>query len=56
MRLPARSMNQSYSQLGRGTMTPLPSAPRTSRSMASPERVPGVKITSSGWKRTSLPG
>ncbi len=54
--LPARSTNQSYSQLGRGTTTPDPSAPRTSRTKASPARVPGVKITSSGRKRTSEPG
>ena len=39
--LPARSTNQSYSQLGRGTTTPEPSAPRTSRTMARPARVPG---------------
>ena len=51
--LPARSTNQSYSQLGRGTTTPEPSAPSTSSTNASPARVPGVKITSSGRKRTS---
>ena len=55
-RLPARSMNQSYSQLGRGTTTPEPSAPSTSSTIARPARVPGVNSTSSGWKRTSESG
>ena len=54
--LPARSTNQSYSQLGRGTTTPEPSSPSTSSTKASPARVPGVKITSSGRKRTSESG
>ncbi len=55
-RLPARSTNQSYSQLGRGTTTPEPSGPSTSSTIASPERVPGVNSTSSGRKRTSDEG
>ena len=55
-RLPARSTNQSYSQLGRGTTTPVPSVPSTSSTMASPDRVPEVKSTSSGRNRTSVDG
>ena len=49
-------MNQSYSQLGRVTTTPEPSAPSTSSTIASPARVPGVNSTSSGRKRTSSTG
>ncbi|OGO55866.1 MAG: hypothetical protein A2V85_11805 [Chloroflexi bacterium RBG_16_72_14] len=54
--LPARSTNQSYSQLGRGTTTPVPSAPRTSSTIARPDLVPGVNSTSSGRNRTSEDG